>query len=184
MNKMKSTQQQKRIPRNPLGNHKRTRHSHHSEWAKTLKNKDTLRYIFKDRINPLLGLTKQETISLYYGIPIKTVERYDKQDTDEAWKEILDVRKRLREVEVMAIIPVEMPIGTVLNDTGLPQSQGVRELDERKFIYHRCTDLNIAKAHKKKMIKCGEGFLKAGDQIEDITSKIIGELKVLNTLKN
>ena len=174
---------QKHQIRNPLGNYRHTPHKHHSEWTKTLKSKDNLRYIFKDRINPLLGLTKEETIAIYYGVPLKTIERYDKMEIDEAWLEINKTKKRLREADVMAIIPIDMPIGTVLNDIGLPQAQGRRELNERKYIYHRCTDLNIAKNHKKKMIKCGEGFIQAGDQIEDITSKIIGELKVLNTLK-
>jgi hypothetical protein len=56
--------------RNPRGNYKGTKHSHHQSWSKTLKKNDFVRNLFKDRISPVVGLTNKEIVSILFAIPI------------------------------------------------------------------------------------------------------------------
>lgn len=158
----------------------------HKAWksGKVLKRENSLREIFKERTNAKLGLTKKETIAKYYNFDIRDVLKYEKKKTDSLWKEIHDTKRKLRKERIIAIVPMFMSSGTQLDDSHLenPISTKPRILGTDNWVYHSCTDKNLALSFRKKNDKIIDGIDKASDDVDEITETGIQQIPVLKVM--
>jgi hypothetical protein len=151
--------------------------------TKTLRRNDFVRNLFKDRTSPRLGLTKKEIVSIVFSLPKAKVDKMKNDELLYYIEKFKDTKKRLRKDGIIAITPIQLNAGVELNDVGLDNSVGIRFLKNKEYVYHRCTDINIAKDYKNKMNKVAKGVVESGVETEEMTDKIIKEIKILNELK-
>ena len=146
----------------------------------TLKGEASLREIFRDRTNPLLGLTKLELISIYHKIPLRKVLNMKKDNIDKLWDDISYVRKALRKEKLMAIIQIGLDRGVVLTDyiDGL----GNRELKSRTVVYYRSIDMDSANQYRARLNKNAMGMIQAGEQVVNIVDEQITQEPVLQVI--
>lgn len=153
-------------------------------FSKILKHQNSLIQIFKERTNPLLGLTKKEVIAKYYNYDIQQVIQFKKDKIDALWKEIDDTKYYLRKDKLIAIVPVLMASGTTLNDSSIsdPISTKKRVLTATTNVYHSCSDINIAHSIRKRYDKIAEGMIEAGEQVEAITEEGIKNKPIMEVV--
>lgn len=158
----------------------------HKSWkaSKVLKKENSLRSIFQDRTHVKLGLTKKEVISLFYNQDIRVVLNYSDEKIKSLWSQINDTRIRLRKERMIAIVPLLMPSGTMLDDSSLDNaiSTKPRVLTIGTYVYHSCADMNTALAIRKTYDKIAEGIEKAGDDLEEITEEGIKQRQVVKVV--
>ena len=120
---------------------RKKRQGEHKESKKTLIRANTLREIFSNRKNVFRGLTKLETISLYYNIKLSTILNWDEKKIKTKWVEIKYIKKYLKDKEIIGIISKQMPIGTTIRG----EVFGERQLENKLHIYFNCSKFDDPK---------------------------------------
>lgn len=145
--------------------------------TKTLRKENTLREIFQDRKNVLLGLTKLEVISEFKNVNLATVLRWKKEKIELTWEEIVRVKRILRKEMIMAIVSKQMPRGTGLND--VINGFNKRTLDKTGYVFFRCSSMEDVWSEKDKMDKIAKGVFKAAEQTGEIVERDIEQKPML-----
>jgi hypothetical protein len=151
--------------------------------GKTWNHANTIKQIFQDRINVTLGLTKNEAVALYNNCTLHDVINMRPTARDKIWGEMCRIRKVLRKEGIMAVVAIDMPRGTVLDDRKLKPSFGKRELGDGQTIYHKCMDKQTALYVKSQMDKIARGIVQVEEQVMEITDREI-EQKPIMTVMN
>lgn len=151
-----------------------------AKWDKSLREEATLREIFKDRSEPLLGLTKFETISLFYRMPLGKVLNLSKDKISQMWTKVMTLKKNLRKEKIIPIIQVALPRGTILNDA--VDGLGFRELKSRTIVYYKCNDLDSANTYRSKLNKVAESIYIAGNEIYVLAEEQSNRNKIIEVV--
>jgi len=148
-------------------NQRKKRQGEHKEAKKTILKATTLREIFADRKNVFLGLTKSETLSLYYKINLSTILNWDEKKVKQKWQEIKYIKKYLKDKEIIGIIAKQMNRGFVLRGNIF----GERQLENKSHVYFNCTRDDDAWEFRNSQDKIGNGFYKSGEHVTNIAQQ-------------
>jgi hypothetical protein len=126
--------------------------------------------IFKERINPSLGLTTDDNIELFFGLTNAQVLQLTDKDRRQKWFTIKGINRWLKRSGRMAIIYKSMPKGTILMPTkdGYPPQ---RMLNREANVYFRCVKYVDATGYIKKNNTIIGGIDKTNENTEDIVHK-------------
>lgn len=158
-------------------------HKKHKHWKamKTLKRENNFRELFIGRRTEFLGLTKPETISDYFGVPIDDVLRWKEPKYEKAWLEIQKVRSSLRKERVIAVVCKEMPKGTVLTDN--VGHWGKRRLSQNQWVYFSCADLETAHSVRAFLDRIAKGIIRSAEDITEIAETEVEKEPIIETLE-
>jgi len=160
-----------------MGNTKGTKHKSHKKslHKKTYQNMLNLKDLFKNRTSPEKGVLRDEICSVYYGIPIKRVLKWDKLEMHYKFKQIKRIMKYLMMKDNFPIISTPMPRGTLLVDNEF----GRRQLSIQRHVYFRCVNTSQAGNWRDFCDKIADAVHKTGSK----PSEIIKEEKVSKKVK-
>ncbi len=121
----------------------------------------TLQFIFDNKRTWINGLTKDETISLYYKIPLPLVLKMAKETKEKKWKEIIYIRRYLRNRLTYAIDYKSVGKGVILFNNEF----GKRELKQRTNVFFRVSTLIDAEEIDKRYKQMAFAFSLSGDNV-------------------
>lgn len=135
--------------------------------------------LFKDKTNPMSGLTKFEFISLYYNINLETIMKMNDSKLETKWNEIANVKKSLLRFGQAAIVSLPFSRGTVLNN----EEFGERILEKRTFIFFKCVTQSIADGIRDDYDKIAMGYQRHGNQVSKIAREYSTQKEVIEKLQ-
>lgn len=135
---------------------------------KVYKAEGKLKEIFQNRTSVYLGLTKQETLCLFYQIPMSSIIKLKEDKINQLWNGILRRKMLMRKDSNIAIVSTLVPKGTILDDT--TGHFGQRVMIASTWVYYNCSDLDSARKVRLRLDSVSQGFQEAGEQIEDMVS--------------
>jgi hypothetical protein len=142
------------------------------------KGMGNLSTIFSDKSNLVRGLTKEETISLYFKIPMNKLIVMKKETIQSMWQEICTVKRYLRNTNQCAIDHLKASRGTVL----VNEEFGRRQLDRTRNIFFKIIDTKIADGIGDRYDKLSNSIRKVGNKIRENARRSEREIPVLERL--
>ena len=152
------------------------KHNSKGMHKKTYEGMLNLKDIFHNRTKVILGLRKDEIISLYYNI---SQDKLLKMNIKSKWDSIRAIKKYLLWKDNFAIISKAMPRGTTLYDNIL----GNRILEKTEHVYFKCSDIENAGKWRDTLDKIAKGIFKTSSRPSEIIEAEEIQLPIAQRLK-
>ena len=136
--------------------------------------------LFKDKSNALSGITREEFISLFYGIPMNKLNSMHESKVTFRWHCIQTVKHYLLKTGQLAIISKAMPRGTQLYNTDCK----VRVLPNRAFIFFKATRIDDALDYRSRLDKIATGLEETGENAVKTCEHGIKQKPIQQILQN